>query len=556
MANYTMRADGTAANLAAALNGDPAVPSECLSVDGYHSYVSGASPGDQFLCADGGGVYDDDNGTHVLSAGLNGTAVGGDHIIKNYPGHTPVFDGADDGLGSAYQWTLSSSGTNEWYLEASGGGNPNIAEPHHMKYDSTYIRVDGSLGSLADHEAGFGDNDSLGFSTVYWRDDTGDPDTSGVTIAIPQRIPIRVQNRSYVTIDGLTARHSAPQWYGGFHVDQSSSGSNCTVKNCIAERNASGIEMQRGDNNTVDGNTVRYNYGLGINHKGQNTNQITGSEIKNNLVHDTIQTQFVGGLEDGYGIKAYWWNGGSIHNNEVRDCAFQGMDLDGDNEPPAGWVGCDDVDVYENYIHGNDGAGLMIELSSDGNRVYRNWIENNGGEQIRIWWFAQDNEIYNNILIGPQGSTTLLEIQTNTVDEPSSGTLIYGNVFYKGAIHVWADAGKDCLVNAQIFNNIFIEPSTWTYYFPSPNYTGFDSDYNIFNEYEGNWSSWTGLGYDGNSLNTTTSPVKDAPNSDFEIPPGSAAIGFGFDLGSPYNIGIAPGSTWPDNVSTLDQDDY
>jgi len=82
----------------------------------------------------------------------------------------------------AYQWTLSSSGTNEYYLELAGGGDPSIAaKPDAVSMDGVVL-TEGTLGSLADHQWGYGDNDGLGFNTIYIADASGNPGTSGVEI--------------------------------------------------------------------------------------------------------------------------------------------------------------------------------------------------------------------------------------------------------------------------------------------------------------------------------------------------------------------------------------
>jgi hypothetical protein len=83
---------------------------------------------------------------------------------------------------AAYKWTLSADGSNEYYLEVAAGGDPSIAvSPDFVSLNN--IKIDkGTLGSLSDHEWGYGDNDTLGYSTVYFRDDTGDPDTTGLDI--------------------------------------------------------------------------------------------------------------------------------------------------------------------------------------------------------------------------------------------------------------------------------------------------------------------------------------------------------------------------------------
>ena len=81
---------------------------------------------------------------------------------------------------SVYKWTSSGSGTNEYYLEAlAGGPPPNIHEPWAISTDryGEFHWHKGTAGSLTDHEFGWGDNDSLGFQTIYVADATGNPET-------------------------------------------------------------------------------------------------------------------------------------------------------------------------------------------------------------------------------------------------------------------------------------------------------------------------------------------------------------------------------------------
>lgn len=81
---------------------------------------------------------------------------------------------------SDYQWTASAGGTNEYYLEASGGGDPGVAEPGSV-YENNAAMTAGTAGSLAAGEWDWGNNDSLGFNTVYVRlSDGADPDSKAV----------------------------------------------------------------------------------------------------------------------------------------------------------------------------------------------------------------------------------------------------------------------------------------------------------------------------------------------------------------------------------------
>lgn len=82
---------------------------------------------------------------------------------------------------SLYKWTESGSGTNEYYIELVAGGDPSILEPDSIILSGSVISP-GTVGSLSDHSWGYGDNDTLGYSTVYIRDDSGNPSSTGVEI--------------------------------------------------------------------------------------------------------------------------------------------------------------------------------------------------------------------------------------------------------------------------------------------------------------------------------------------------------------------------------------
>lgn len=79
---------------------------------------------------------------------------------------------------SAFAWTASGGGTDEFYLRTSGGSNPGItAQPGGVYLGGTLATV-GTPGSLATGRWGYGDNDTLGYSTLYVRlSDGADPDS-------------------------------------------------------------------------------------------------------------------------------------------------------------------------------------------------------------------------------------------------------------------------------------------------------------------------------------------------------------------------------------------
>jgi len=82
-----------------------------------------------------------------------------------------ALNGAD-----GYRWTVSGSGTNEYYLELSAGGDPSISQPYMVYENGINIMDPGTVGSLSAGEWDYGDNDTLGFSTLYVRLSSGGPD--------------------------------------------------------------------------------------------------------------------------------------------------------------------------------------------------------------------------------------------------------------------------------------------------------------------------------------------------------------------------------------------
>jgi hypothetical protein len=124
-------------------------------------------------------------------------------VLKRYETNGWFFEYHDYGLSivnSAYKWTASGSGTSEYYLELAAGGDPGldkpfrVAEGEHMPVQDWATRggiasglgpraeyLEATLGSLVAGNWGFGDNDTLGYDTIYVRTSGSvDPDTLAV----------------------------------------------------------------------------------------------------------------------------------------------------------------------------------------------------------------------------------------------------------------------------------------------------------------------------------------------------------------------------------------
>ncbi len=80
-------------------------------------------------------------------------------------------------VNGTYRWISSPAAANEFYVELSGGGDPSLSSPAGVDANDLAL-TSGSIGSLAVSEFAYGDNDSLGFSTIYVRlADSADPDS-------------------------------------------------------------------------------------------------------------------------------------------------------------------------------------------------------------------------------------------------------------------------------------------------------------------------------------------------------------------------------------------
>ena len=111
MATYYMRADGSAANKAAATS--DAAASTSMSVSKHNSETFSA--GDVIVVSDAGGVY-----RAQLTPPSSGS-VGNEITYQKNSSGTPVINAADVLTNATYRWIASGSGTNEYYVELSGG---------------------------------------------------------------------------------------------------------------------------------------------------------------------------------------------------------------------------------------------------------------------------------------------------------------------------------------------------------------------------------------------------------------------------------------------------
>ena len=126
---------------------------------------------------------------------------------------------------ATYEWTASGV-AGEYYLELAGGGDPGLTDPLKV-YEDDVLMVIGVLGALNVGEWNYGNNDALGFDTVYVRvAGTVDPDTLAVNyVEAGYVVTIEgwVEAGAYLIFEGegsvvlgpLAAAAAFPEWYTG-----------------------------------------------------------------------------------------------------------------------------------------------------------------------------------------------------------------------------------------------------------------------------------------------------------------------------------------------------
>ncbi len=160
-----------------------------------HQYAAVTMTDDNIISGGDDSVFPVQDGCATnanLSRGQNVTTIPGDPFIKSVwcTTNTNVAGGVwstatidlTDSVPN-YEWVASSAGTDEWYVQLFGGGDPTLTRPTEViedpdGVDNTMTFGTLGLGFLAAGEWGYGDNDAaIAFDTVYVRlTATGSPD--------------------------------------------------------------------------------------------------------------------------------------------------------------------------------------------------------------------------------------------------------------------------------------------------------------------------------------------------------------------------------------------
>ncbi len=129
----------------------------------------GLSVGDDFKMLDVLGMTEVNNTTYIVGSTTSTTITLESSLART------------SAVTSALKWTVSASGTDEYYVDLSGGGDPSIPSTVSGVYEDDVRMTKATVGSLTDGQWDYGDNDTLGYSTIYVRltGAVADPDDKG-----------------------------------------------------------------------------------------------------------------------------------------------------------------------------------------------------------------------------------------------------------------------------------------------------------------------------------------------------------------------------------------
>lgn len=289
------------------------------------------------------------------------------------------------------------------------------------------------------------------------------------------------------------------------------------------------------------------------------------------------------------------YNGGNgLELGHIGNWVIQGNDISHNNwdrtQPYtrgiyAGGSDTTNLTIQYNNVHENASHGITCDTCGKGIVIRYNNVWKNGGWGIDI---DADNGVsvyYNLSWQNLAGIYVFADANTSM-----NGMLIYNNTVYgnKNA-GIWVEgpsAGSmpnGCTDNI-VSNNIAVKttsgPNLAAYYGcenPGADGSGNIYTYNSLGSQAGNFIQWGGrngapvyestysswetaagnCGFSGCSHSIESSPAfANAAADNFTLASDSSGIDAGSDLGPEYQWGLAPATSWPAAVSTLDQNNY
>ena len=368
------------------------------------------------------------------------------------------------------------------------------------------------------------------------------PTDGGHTFEIPQWKAV-FSDQPYVIFNGLQASYSL---YDGIQVWTGATAD--TVTNCIVHHNYKhGIEFGHLSTFTVTNNLV-YTNGWVAGNQGINIELDTVSNglVSSNTAYDAWTYNILSwGLNSNITIeKNNLYQSGRSHQTYGSGVGVYNSSA----TPQTGIV------VRYNYVHDDWNNNFFFSDASDSPEVYGNIFANPG---VRGSW----------------GGCIYVGNASGVANQPTNAK-IYENVFYIPAgsgANINAIMVKQTnarLPGADIRNNIFYTLNSsstgQTYACAFTNTTPPSLDYNVHYapnvpggailEVEGATETWSGRSGGTEDHGFNSDPQFTNPGGhDYTLQSNSPCVDSGEDLGTPYNLALKPGSTWPSQVLTADE---
>ena len=192
--------------------------------------------------------------------------------------------------------------------------------------------------------------------------------------------------------------------------------------------------------------------------------------------------------------------------------------------------------TYAYAVSSGNGGGSGLGSGSSAT-LWDNLIDISQANNVGLLFSASTGGIvYNNTIYGPSNTNAAIS-QAST----STGALVKNNIFYTGA---YASVDATSETGTAYDNNVYYSSSSGTPF--SWGGTGYSF---------ANWK--TNSAQDAHSLNSNpnlANAASLASGGNYVLVNGSPAVDAGVNLGSSYQNALSPASSWPGNVSLLNQD--
>lgn len=340
---------------------------------------------------------------------------------------------------------------------------------------------------------------------------------------------VRIYNQNYITLDGLDLRES------NFYGVKVANTSNITIQNASFEYSFhNGISPDEGggftasSNFNVLNNTFSYNgitrtrtpgyEGVAINFSGVQTGSISGNVIDHNYGE---------GIQIGGGS-----NNITVSNNSITNDAIIGVNL------CAGYgYGTDNtnITIHYNYVYNSTFQNYFIASEKPANNNGVNFSYNIGDTCTAAY---ESNLVLGSTLTGV-GVQENVSVYNNTFTGCWTGIRAIGN----------SGLGNN-------FKNNILKATGYGWYMTDGSESGYSPDYEDISAPTAIY--WLGTTYTLSDFQSAKSKMLHSLSADpklnanYTLQDGSPAINAGMNLGTPYNMGLNPGSSFP--WSTLNQD--